>query len=68
MTWNPSPEMALARLFARKHRKDIVIIVSVDESGEVRTHSYGKTKALCEGPARRIGDDVHRFVTGGGAA
>lgn len=64
MAWNPSPEMALARLFARKHKRDIVIVVAIDENGVVRTSSYGKTKQLCEGPARRMGDEIHQFVTG----
>ncbi len=62
MAWNSSPELALARLFARKHKKDIVVVISIDEAGTVRTDSYGRTKALCEGPAKQLGDDVHRFV------
>lgn len=62
MAWNPSPEMAMAREFAAKHGREIVIVVSIDEAGMVRTQSYGKTKAICEGAAKRIGDAVHACV------
>lgn len=54
MAFNPSPEVSLARDYAKKFGKRRVVIFFDDGRGFGYT-SYGETKPLCDS-ARRIGD------------
>jgi hypothetical protein len=47
MAWNPAPEVAHARDFARKFNKRQVVILFVQPDGRAGYASYGETKALC---------------------
>ena len=48
MVWNPSPEVADARMLGKKWDADQVVILLVNtETGRIRGISYGTTKALC---------------------
>ena len=47
MTWNPQPEVAAARDFARKFDANRVVILYTQEYGNIGCASYGNTKALC---------------------
>ena len=48
MAWNPSPQVASARDFAKKFDKKIVVIMHVDDKGRLGYASYGETKLLCD--------------------
>ena len=48
MAWNPSPQVAAARDYARKFGGKQVIILTVYRTGQVGYASYGETKALCD--------------------
>lgn len=52
MAWNPSPEVATARDFAKKFGHSRVIILH-ESNGEFGYVSYGATKTLCAS-AKRI--------------
>lgn len=54
MAWNPSPEVAAARDFAKKFDKRRVIIL-YESHGQFGYTSYGETLPLCAS-AERIGD------------
>lgn len=54
MAWNPSPEVAAARDFAKQFGWDRVVIL-YDSKGKFGYTSYGATKGLCAS-ARRIAD------------
>jgi len=54
MAWNPSPEVAAARDFAKKFGWGRVVIM-YETKGKFGYTSYGTTKALCSS-ARRIAD------------
>ena len=47
MAWNPSPKVAAARDFAEKFKKQQVVILAIDDSGQLDYASYGTTKHLC---------------------
>ncbi len=48
MAWNPSPEIAVARDFAKTFNKAQVIILAIDEHSNLSYASYGKTRVLCD--------------------
>lgn len=48
MAWNPSPDVAAARSFGDKFRRPVVVVFSIDASGEAfHITTYGQTKKLC---------------------
>ena len=47
MAWNPEPEVAAARDYAKKFNQEQVIIFHIDKDGRFGYASYGKTKKLC---------------------
>lgn len=55
MAWNPSPEVADCREIARKWGKEQVIIIAIDEGGQMTLATFGKTRELCA-CASEIGD------------
>jgi len=55
MAWNPSSKVAVARDFGKTFNKEIVIILSINDKGELEYASYGTTKDLC-GEAERLAD------------
>ena len=57
MAWNPSPEVAAARDFAKKFGANRVIIFFTLPDGRPGYASYGTTLALCA-EARKIADGV----------
>lgn len=61
MAWNPSPQVAHARDFARKYGANRVIILYTLPDGRLGYASYGETKALCAS-ARRLGDVAYEAV------
>ncbi len=56
MAWNPSPEVAAARDFAKKFGYRRVIIL-FDNAAAIGFTSYGETSALCAS-ANRIGNEL----------
>lgn len=54
MAFNTSPKVAIARDFAKKFNKKMVIIFSTDDDN-FEYASYGETKALCD-EAKRLAD------------
>ena len=54
MAFNPSPKVAVARDFAKKFNKKMVIIFSTDDKN-LEYASYGETKSLCD-EAKRLAD------------
>ena len=60
MTWNPSPEVAVARDAAKKlGAKQVVILYFTDT--QFGTVSYGSTKALCQS-ACKLGHKIFTLV------
>lgn len=55
MTWNPEPQIAAARDFARQFKADRVMIVYTTRAGQLHAATYGETKALCR-DAKSLGD------------
>jgi len=55
MAWNPSPQVAVARDYAKKFGKSQVVILAIDEHNNLSYASYGATKQLC-GSAEKIAD------------
>ena len=47
MAWNPSPKVADCRYIARKWSKKQVIIIGIDDRGQMEMATYGETKTLC---------------------
>ena len=62
MAWNPTPEVAAAREFARKFGADRVVILYTTAAGPMGYASYGETKALCA-DAKRLGDELYDAAT-----
>ena len=58
MAWNPAPEVAAARDFARKFGADKAVILFTLKDGRLGYASYGETRALCA-EARKLGDAVY---------
>lgn len=56
MAWNPSPEVAIARDYAKKFGQKRVIIL-FDDGERCGYTSYGETRALCDS-AKRIAEHV----------
>lgn len=56
MAWNPSPEVAAARDFAKRFGHSRVLIL-YDDGLHFGFASYGETKELCAS-AKRIGDKL----------
>ncbi len=48
MAFNPTPQVAVARDFAKKFGADRVVIYFVKPDGQYGYASYGKTKELCK--------------------
>ena len=62
MAWNPSPEVAAARDYAKKFGQDRVIIITVDhQTGTMGYVTYGKTRALCD-DTQRLGEAAYQAV------
>ena len=55
MAWNPSPQVAIARDYAKKFNQEQVVILAIDEHDNLSYASYGKSKKLCDG-AEKIAD------------
>jgi hypothetical protein len=55
MTWNPSPQVAIAREAAVKLGADRVVIVYTTAQGQFGYASYGETRPLCAS-AKKLGD------------
>ena len=67
MAFNPSPQVAAARDFAKQFGKDIVIICHVQESPEgieVGYASYGKDPARCN-LGKKLGDIAYDAILKG---
>jgi hypothetical protein len=45
--WNPSPKVAAARDFGRKHRCDRVVILFTTRDGQVGYASWGHNQIVC---------------------
>jgi len=60
MAWNPSPKVAEARDYARRHGLRQVIVLELSADGLGYT-SYGRTRAECE-DARRLADVAYEAV------
>ena len=60
MAWNPSPKVAFARDFAKKFKKQQVIIISINHD-TLEVVSYGETKILCR-EAKRLADVAYDAV------
>ena len=59
MTYNPSPEVAVARDAAKRLKASMCVVLWIDETGEhLGCASYGKTARICE-HAKRIGDAAY---------
>lgn len=54
MSFNPAPQVAMARDFAKKFRKEQVVILSID-GDKLEYASYGRNKPLCD-EAKKLGD------------
>lgn len=60
MAWNPSPKVAQIRDYAKKYKKNMVILVGFDEETfEIVT--YGKTRLLCD-TAKKLGDEIFELL------
>jgi len=57
MAWNPTPQVAHARSFARKFGADRVVILYTTPAGKAGYASYGKTRALCAA-TKRLADGL----------
>ena len=65
MAWNPTPEVAMARDYAKKFKQTKVIILSVDEDKQkYGVTSYGETKQKCS-EAKIIADAIWELVADG---
>ena len=60
MAFNPTPEVAAAREFARKFKKQQVIIIAIDND-TLQVATYGETVALCA-EAKKLGDRCYNAV------
>ena len=59
MTWNPSPEVAVARNAAEKLKASIGCIVIYLTEESIGMASYGPNKALCN-IMGQLGDQLHK--------
>lgn len=65
MSWNPSPEVAIAREFGNKFNYDKVYIIGLNErSGKVELISYGVNKVKCS-EASKSADKILNQILGG---
>ena len=62
MAWNPSKEVTVAREAAKSLGDAAVcVVIWVTADGErLGMASYGKTKKICEGDAKALGDHLYR--------
>ena len=59
VAWNPSPKIAAARDFGKKHKKHMVAIVAINfEDNTVEVTTYGETVQLCK-CAALMGKPLH---------
>ena len=61
MAWNPSPEVAACRDFARQFDADRVVILYTTHDGKLGSASYGETRALCA-ETKRLADAAYAAV------
>ena len=62
MPWNPTPEVAAARDYAKKFVKDQVIIVSLNLADQqISVVTYGETVSLCRA-AKELGKAAEAAV------
>ena len=61
MAWNPHPKVADCRDIARKWGKEQVIIIGIDDSGQVEMATFGKTMQLCK-CAAALGDSAFTAI------
>jgi hypothetical protein len=60
--WNPSPEVAAARDFAKKFGHERVVIVHVNHAtGKMGYVTYGLTRELCN-DTKRLGEAAYNAV------
>lgn len=58
MAWNPNPQVAAARDFAKKFGADKVVILFTTADRQIGYASYGENKALCA-EAKELGEYVY---------
>ena len=64
MVWNPSPKVADCREIARKWgNQDQVIILAIDDDGQMQMATYGRTRELCA-VAQALGNAAWKAATG----
>ena len=66
MAWNPSPEVTMARDYAKRFNKHVVIIFHIDADEQFGYASYGRNKALCA-QARTLADMMYNAAIEGRA-
>ena len=64
MVWNPSPKVADCREIARKWgNQDQVIILAIDDDGQMQMATYGRTRELCA-VAQALGNASWKGIEG----
>lgn len=65
MAWNPSPEIAPLRDYSKQFDRPIVVVFSLERSGE-RFHvsTYGQNKKLCK-VAGAFGHEMSKLIASG---
>lgn len=58
MAWNPSPQVKVARDFAKKFGADRVVIIYIQPDGKMGYASYGADSHLCY-KAKQWGDVLY---------
>ena len=62
MAWNPSPKVAECREIARKHGKQIVILLMIDAKARtLESASYGETTGACQ-VAKHLSDVAYDAI------
>lgn len=65
MAWNPSPEVAPLRDYAKQFDRPIVVAFSIDRNGDqFHIATFGETKKLCK-LAGSFGDSIATAVANG---
>lgn len=62
MTWNPEPEIAALRDYAKKFKQTKVILISLDENtNKFGVMSYGETKQKCS-QVQKTANVIHKLI------
>ena len=65
MAWNPSPEIAPLRDYAKKFDRPVVVVFAIERGGErFRISTYGETKKPCK-LAGSFGNSIAAAVADG---